>query len=88
MDQKDVLDESYSKARKMDSEYFTSTLDPVHSDLLKIISSNLLEGTRSTKNIKTELYKLNVYGTHLIFHSLRSDTMLLSRQRVILQASC
>jgi hypothetical protein len=88
MDQKDVLDESYRKAGKMDSEYFTPALDPVHSDLLKIIHSNLLEGTRSTKNIKTELYKLNVYGTHIIVIRLHFDATFLSRQRVILQASC
>ncbi|KAF8495794.1 hypothetical protein F5888DRAFT_1615451, partial [Russula emetica] len=60
--QEHVLDESYRKARKMDSEYFTSTLDPVHTDLMNIIRDYLLEGTQSTKNIKAELYKLNVYG--------------------------
>jgi hypothetical protein len=41
-------------------------LDPVHSNLLEIVRGYLLEGTQSTKNIKTELYKLNVYGRHLI----------------------
>jgi hypothetical protein len=61
------LDETYGKAGKMDSECFCSTLDLSHTDLIKIIRDYLLEGTQSTNNIKTELYKLNIYGTHL-FH--------------------
>ncbi len=55
-----AVDETYRKSRKMDSECFK--LDPVHTDLMNIIRGYLLEGTRSTKSIKTELYKLNVYG--------------------------
>jgi 2OG-Fe(II) oxygenase superfamily len=62
-----VLDETYRKAGKMDSEWFSSTLDLSHTDLMKIIRGYLLEGTQSTNNVKTELYKLNVYSTHL-FH--------------------
>jgi hypothetical protein len=88
VNQENVLDESYRKAGKMDSECFSLTLNPVHGSLLEIIRGYLLEGTQSTKKIKTELYKLNVYGTHLIFIHLHFDTTLLSRQRVILQASC
>jgi hypothetical protein len=38
-----------------------------HTDLMNIIHGYLLEGTQSTNNIKTELYKLNVYSTYL-FH--------------------
>lgn len=82
-----VLDESYRKAGKMDSECFASTLDLVRTDLVNIIRDCLLEGTQSTKNIKAELYKLNVYGTRLILVLPVSGTMLLSRQRVVLQAS-
>jgi len=67
MNQDNVLDESYRKAGKMDSECFSLMLDPVHSDLLEIIRCYFFEGTQSTKNIKAELYKLNVYGMHLIF---------------------
>jgi hypothetical protein len=63
MHHEQVLDESYRKAGKMDSECFASTLDLVRTDLVNIIRDCLLEGTRSTKNIKAELYKLNVYGT-------------------------
>jgi hypothetical protein len=61
------LDETYRKAGKIDSEFFSSTLDLSHTDLVKIIRGYLLEGTQSTDNLKTELYKLNVYSTHL-FH--------------------
>ncbi len=64
MKQESILDETYRKAGKMDSECFSSKLDPVHTDLMNIIRGYLLEGKRSTKSIKTELYKLNVYGTH------------------------
>jgi hypothetical protein len=65
--QEDVLDESYRKAGKMDSERFSLRLDPFHTNLVKIIRDYLLEGTKSTTNIKAEQYKLNVYGTHLVF---------------------
>jgi hypothetical protein len=66
MNRDNVLDESYRKAGKMDSECFSPSpmLDPVHSKLLEIIRGYFFEGTQSTKNIKAELYKLNVYGMH------------------------
>ena len=51
----------------MDSECFSSMLDPFHTDLMKIIRGYLLEGLESTKGIKAELYKLNTYGKCLIF---------------------
>jgi hypothetical protein len=62
-----VLDETYRKAGKMDSECFASTLDLAHTDLVNIIRGYLLEGPQSTNNLKTELYKLNVYSTHLFY---------------------
>jgi hypothetical protein len=65
--QEQVLDESYRKAGKMDSECFSSTLDLFHTDLIKIIRDYLLEGLESTTGIKAELYKLNTYGKCLIF---------------------
>ena len=64
--QETVRDENYRKAVKMDSEYFSPILDIFQTDLVKIIYDRLLEGTESTKRIKIELYKLNVYGTHLV----------------------
>jgi hypothetical protein len=74
-----VPDDTYCKAGAMDSDSFSPTMDPSYTDMMKIIRECLLEGTDSTKNIKTELYKLNVYGMHLtLFNSLpfKSDTML------------
>ena len=67
MNLENVLDESHRKAGKMDSECFTPVLDLFQTDLMKIICNYLLEGTQSTKGMKAELYKLNVYGTHSIF---------------------
>ncbi len=67
MNKEDVLDETYRKAGKMDSDRFAPLLNPVHTDLLKIIRDYLLEGDQSKNNIKLELYKLNVYGMHSIF---------------------
>jgi hypothetical protein len=61
------LDETYRKARKMDKECFASMLDPAHTDLIKIICGYHLEGFQSTRGIKAELYKLNVYSKYLIF---------------------
>ena len=67
MKQEHVLDSSYRKAGKMDSECFALMLDPFHTGLIKIIRGYLLEGFQSTKGIKAELYKLNVYSKYLIF---------------------
>lgn len=66
MKQKNVLDETYRKAGKMDSEKFAPMLDLSQTDIMKIVRGYLLEGTQSTLGIKAELYKLNVYGAHLI----------------------
>ena len=60
MKQENVLDETYRKAGKMDSECFSLALD--NADLIKIIRDYLLEGLNSKKGIKAELYKLNIYG--------------------------
>jgi len=68
VNKEDVLDETYRKAGRIDTERFAPLLDPpVHTDLLKIIRGYLLEGTQSINNIKAELYKLNVYGMYSTF---------------------
>jgi hypothetical protein len=67
VNKEDVLDETYRKAGKLDPEYFAPLLDPVRTDLLKIIRGYLLEGTQSMNHVRAELYKLNVYGIHPIF---------------------
>jgi hypothetical protein len=65
--QENVLDETYRKAGKMDSECFSSMLDPSNTDLIKIVRGYLLEGLQSNRGIKAELYKLNIYSKYLIF---------------------
>jgi len=65
--EREVLDETYRKAGKLDPERFASLLHPAQTDLMKIIRGSLLEGTQSTESIVVELHKLNVYGTHAIF---------------------
>ncbi len=67
VNEKEVLDETYHKAGKMDPERFASLLDPVRTNLMKIIRDSLLEGTQATDYITVELHKLNVYSTHSIF---------------------
>ena len=62
LNDKDVLDETYRKAGKMDSELFATPLVPEHTDLVRVLRGHLLEGTDSTRKLKIELYKLNVYG--------------------------
>jgi hypothetical protein len=61
VNQENVLD---GKVGKMDSDCFSPTMDVLNTDLIKIICGYLHEGTQSTKGIKVELFKLNVYGTH------------------------
>lgn len=79
LDEKDVLDESYRKARKMDSEYFSSTFNLADSGLMDTVRSELLEGENEGKVIKAELYKLNVYEPGAFFKTHkdtpRSETM-------------
>jgi hypothetical protein len=67
--EKEVLDESYRKAGKLDPERFASLIYPAQTNLIKIIRGSLLEGTQSTESIVVELHKLNVYGTHAVFIS-------------------
>jgi len=62
-----VLDENYRKAGKMDLECFALLLDPVQTDLVKIVQGYLLEGAPPTIKMKPELYKLNVYGKGSFF---------------------
>jgi hypothetical protein len=58
---KDVVDESYRKALKMDSSEFATQFSPLSSGIMEGIRKALF-GKRTTENIKVELYKLNVYG--------------------------
>ncbi|TFY76718.1 hypothetical protein EWM64_g7295 [Hericium alpestre] len=57
----DVLDESYRKAGKMDTEHFRTSIVPERTKLVNVIRDELLEGEDSARPIRIELYKLNVY---------------------------
>jgi hypothetical protein len=57
-----VMDEAYRKASKMDNDRFSPLLLPHNTDLVKIVRDYLLEGSQSTRKIKAELYKLNLYS--------------------------
>ncbi|KAJ7661116.1 hypothetical protein B0H14DRAFT_3077413, partial [Mycena olivaceomarginata] len=82
MDQKDVLDETYRKAGKMDLAKFAARLDVVASGLVDAISADILQGqtTDGDKVLRAELYKLNVYGPGSFFKAHkdtpRGDTMI------------
>lgn len=62
VDQKDVLDESYRKARKLDVVNFSTKFELHKSDIMRAVRAALLEGHDSNRPVEEELYKLNVYG--------------------------
>jgi hypothetical protein len=60
---KDVYDESYRKAAKMDSTRFSSTFNPYELGIVDAVAQALLPSLRHSKQaraVKAELYKLNV----------------------------
>jgi len=61
-DNKDVMDLSYRKAGKMDVVDFMARFDPERLGLSEFVRGQLLEGSEDFKGMRTELYKLNVYG--------------------------
>lgn len=63
LDQEDVYDETYRKAGKLDSAYFSTKLDIITSGLMDAVRFDLLPGHQSQRQIRAQLYKLNVYGT-------------------------
>ncbi|EJD46054.1 hypothetical protein AURDEDRAFT_87240 [Auricularia subglabra TFB-10046 SS5] len=67
LNQKDVLDESYRKAGKLDKKDFALNLDIVRSGLLQAVHDGLFSWEASPRNIQAELYKLNVYGPGSFF---------------------
>ena len=60
---RDVYDETYRKALKMDAADFVVQFDPTISSLIETIKENLLQGQTEKMEIKPEIYKLNVYGS-------------------------
>ncbi|KAI6046671.1 hypothetical protein EDC04DRAFT_3052548, partial [Pisolithus marmoratus] len=63
----DVYDESYRKAGKMDPAEFAVSFDVEDSGLVDVVRQGLLEGVNEKREIKMELYKLNVYGQDSFF---------------------
>ena len=89
----DVYDETYRKAVKMDASNFAVQFDPARVGLIKIIEEQLLQSQKEEMSIEAEIYKLNVYGDHLLFLKFDSSSVLvtlmfvLSRQGFILQGA-
>ena len=59
-----VLDETYRKAGKMDSDNFMTGLDLDVTGLLDAVRLGLLSAQDETRVVRAELDKLNVYGEH------------------------
>ncbi|KAG5653001.1 hypothetical protein H0H81_002754 [Sphagnurus paluster] len=67
--QRDVLDEDYRKAGKMDRSNFLVSLDVAHLGIVDRVRAQLLEGDDEKYYVKAELYKLNVYAKGSFFKS-------------------
>ncbi|TFK73714.1 hypothetical protein BDN72DRAFT_893677 [Pluteus cervinus] len=65
----DVYDESYRKARKMNTKDFMMAFDP--SPIVKSIRQTLLDGEDQSANLELELYQLNVYDKGSFFKAHR-----------------
>ncbi|RPD54595.1 hypothetical protein L227DRAFT_604004 [Lentinus tigrinus ALCF2SS1-6] len=65
--QETVLDESYRKAGKMDTNKFSLPFDVEKSGLIDVVKTGLLIGEREQNYVGAELYKLNVYGKDAFF---------------------
>ncbi|KAG6814763.1 hypothetical protein H0H87_007535, partial [Tephrocybe sp. NHM501043] len=76
---KDVYDETYRKAGKLDCDQFATKLDLNAEGIIDRLHLKLLEDSDETKCVRAELYKLNVYGKGSFFKSHkdtpRGDTM-------------
>lgn len=58
---KDVIDESYRKATKLDPSLFSTNFCPYEIGIIDVIGQTLLpRGGNSSQGIRAELYKLNV----------------------------
>ena len=66
LDQKDVFDETYRKAGKLDIDDFAIKLEPVRVGILDAVHSELaIDRLVREDAIRAELYKLNVYGMYV-----------------------
>ena len=70
---KDIYDETYRKASKLDASAFSSTLNPYELGIIDAIAQVLLPSVKDANNmrgIRAELYKLNVSDTTYPYHTL------------------
>ena len=70
---KDIYDETYRKASKLDASAFSSTLNPYELGIIDAIAQVLLPSVKHAENmrgIRAELYKLNVSDT--TYHTIPS----------------
>jgi hypothetical protein len=88
---KDVIDESYRKASKMDTSAFSTNFCPYELGIIDVIGQTLLpKSPRSCQGIRAELYKLNVSPklhrdtAIVMLTSARSTKLLLDSSRLIL----
>jgi hypothetical protein len=88
---KDVIDESYRKASKMDTSAFSTNFCPYELGIIDVIGQTLLpKSPRSCQGIRAELYKLNVSPKlHrdtdiMMLTSTRSTKLLLDSSRLML----
>ncbi|KAG5644907.1 hypothetical protein DXG03_007459 [Asterophora parasitica] len=69
LDKEDVLDESYRKAGKMDSDNFLTRFDVNSFRIVDYVHEQLMNAADEGSVIRAELYKLNVYGKGSFFKS-------------------
>ncbi|KAF2752722.1 hypothetical protein EJ05DRAFT_267040 [Pseudovirgaria hyperparasitica] len=59
---RDVIDETYRKATKLDTSQFLTDFDPHGLGIVEIINQLLLPSVELHRGVRAELYKLNVYS--------------------------
>ncbi|KAF2014657.1 hypothetical protein BU24DRAFT_349125 [Aaosphaeria arxii CBS 175.79] len=77
MNGKEVLDDTYRKATKMDRSNFSTDFCPYELGIIDTIAQILLPGSKEnihTNGVKAELYKLNVYAAPSGFFKAHVDT--------------
>jgi hypothetical protein len=85
---RDVLDETYRKAGKMDRTHFAARLEEEVPRILNAIRPVLFTDGEEKTNIRAELYKLNVYGLFFLLCVPRPiANHLFSRRGCVLQVA-
>lgn len=59
---KDVFDETYRKAEKLDTDDFCTDFCPYTLGLVNIVNQLLVPSINEKRSVRAELYKLNVYS--------------------------